>query len=540
MDKKRQNIIDNVEYYSPLELAQQIQDGVITYEDLIKEAGDRLSLERRKELSQLLENRDKEAWSRTQEEGTIEAYQRYLDEFPTGVYRDEARTFKYALEEEEEEKRGTEEQERSWSDVDKRSKESLEAFIRSYPESKYVPEARKIINDLDLTAIQDIGIAGLLDKIKDAQLSVNISRDNKVEIIADTIKDYTSESADNRVEFLNAFSCDLNLIDSRVVKRLLDDGHLSAQDLLDIGVRPEYIRLVGKSENLQSFSANRAIESISKKCTEVYIWGIPSSGKSTALSAILSVANNGRIARTLSPDPTCQGYDYMMRLMNVFRENEVSSLLASTAVDDFYEMGFDLTDQKGRVHPITLIDMAGELMLCMHKKITGESLTEGETKTLVTLHRVLVDQRSANRKMHIFVIEYGAERVKHYGLPQEAYLQSANAYLKQTGVFKNDTDSVFIMITKADKAKDKTSEHFKDYLTKNYFGFINGLDDLCKTNSIGGGRAERIAFSLGEVCFQNFCRFNSQASENIVRILLERTPGIKTHKWARFVGGFGR
>lgn len=537
---KRQNIIDNVEYYSPLELAQQIEDNVITYEDLIKEAGDELSLERRKELSQLLENRDDEAWESTQEEGTIEAFQRYLDDFPSGAYRDEARTLKYALVEEEEEKRRTEELERLWEDVDKRSKESIEAFIRSYPNSEYVPDARKIINDLVLNTIQDIGIAGLLDEIRDTQLSVNISRDNKVEIIADTIKDYTYKSAENRVAFLNAFSSNLNLIDSRMVKRLLDDDILSAQDLLDIGVRPEYIRLVGIGENLQSFSANRAIDAISKKCTEVYIWGIPSSGKSTALSAILSIANNGRVARTLSPDPACQGYDYMMRLMNVFRENEVSSLLASTAVDDFYEMGFDLTDQKGWVHPITLIDMAGELMLCMHKKITGDSLTEGETKTLETLHRVLVDQRSANRKMHIFVIEYGAERVKHYGLSQETYLQSANAYIRQTGVFKNDTDSVFVMITKADKAKEKTREHFEDYLSKYYLGFINGLDDLCKTNSIGGGRAERIAFSLGEVCFQNFCRFNSQASENIVRILLERTPGIKTSKWARFFDGFGR
>lgn len=366
---KRQNIIDNVEYYSPLELAQQIEDNVITYEDLIKEAGDELSLERRKELSQLLENRDDEAWESTQEEGTIEAFQRYLDDFPSGAYRDEARTLKYALVEEEEEKRRTEELERLWEDVDKRSKESIEAFIRSYPNSEYVPDARKIINDLVLNTIQDIGIAGLLDEIRDTQLSVNISRDNKVEIIADTIKDYTYKSAENRVAFLNAFSSNLNLIDSRMVKRLLDDDILSAQDLLDIGVRPEYIRLVGIGENLQSFSANRAIDAISKKCTEVYIWGIPSSGKSTALSAILSIANNGRVARTLSPDPACQGYDYMMRLMNVFRENEVSSLLASTAVDDFYEMGFDLTDQKGWVHPITLIDMAGELMLCMHKKL---------------------------------------------------------------------------------------------------------------------------------------------------------------------------
>lgn len=60
-------------------------------------------------------------------------------------------------------------------------------------------------------------------------------------------------------------------------------------------------------------------------------------------------------------DSDCQGFDYMNRLPQCFLSNgTVCVLPEGTPTMSTYEMGFDLTDQKGLVHPITCIDFAGE------------------------------------------------------------------------------------------------------------------------------------------------------------------------------------
>ena len=201
--------------------------------------------------------------------------------------------------------------------------------------------------------------------------------------------------------------------------------------------------------------------------------------------------------------------------------------MEGTAVDAFYEMGFDLVDNDGKIHPITCIDMAGELMRCMYKANANDPMSETDELMLDTLTRVLIDNKSTSRKMHIFVIEYGAEDRLYEGLPQRVYLDGALSYIKNTGIFKKDTDAVYIMITKADKVKNPSKEVFTEYINEKYKGFYNGLEQICKDNEINKGRVEKIAFSLGEVCFQNYCRFNARPAENVVNLLLQRSASYR-------------
>ena len=150
-------------------------------------------------------------------------------------------------------------------------------------------------------------------------------------------------------------------------------------------------------------------------------------------------------------------------------------------------------------------------------------MTEKERVMLDTMNRVLIDNRSVNRKMHIFVIEYGAEDRKYEGLPQKTYLDGAVSYIKNTGIFKKDTDAVYIMITKADKVKNADKETFNKYIENKYRGFYNGLEQICKDNEINRGKVEKIAFSLGDVCFQNYCKFDARPASNVVRLILNRS-----------------
>lgn len=174
--------------------------------------------------------------------------------------------------------------------------------------------------------------------------------------------------------------------------------------------------------------------------------------------------------------------------------------------------------------------MAGELMRCMYKENASDPMSDSDIEMLDTMTKVLIDNRSTNRKMHVFVIEYGAEDRKYEGLPQKVYLEGAVSYIKDTGIFKKDTDAIYIMITKADKAKNNSPSFFNQYINDKYLGFFNGLEQICKDNEINKGHVEKLAFSLGDVCFQNFCKFDARPAENVVNLILQRSASFRGGK----------
>ena len=101
------------------------------------------------------------------------------------------------------------------------------------------------------------------------------------------------------------------------------------------------------------------------------------------------------------------------------------------------------------------------------------------------------------------------------------------------GIFKKDTDGLYLLITKVDKAKavgKELQEKLRNYISENYQGFYNGLKKICKDNEINGGNVEIQPFTLGTVCFQNYCKFKEDTAATVVRTLIKRSYGYKTGK----------
>jgi GTP-binding protein EngB required for normal cell division len=422
----------------------------------------------------------------------------------------------------------------AWQTVDKTNINSLREYVKQYPSSVHVNEANNLINALLLDEIMGVDAETLVSQIRQFQTNRDLTPAQKDNNIVDTIEHFLKDQKITKEEFLKKIGEDKNLLSSGVVKRLVNTGTLSIADLLSVNIDRLFIQKMFNGESAQSFSTPEKLDKIHKQSTEIYFWGIPSSGKSCALGAILSVAASGRVARSMDPDTASQGYGYMMKLINLFQNGEVGTLMEGTSVDSFYEMGFDLVDTDNKIHPITCIDMAGELMRCMFKANAGDPMSETDEVMLDTMTKVLIDNRSTSRKMHIFVIEYGAEDRLYEGLPQRVYLEGAVSYIKNTGIFRKDTDAIYIMITKADKVKHATRDTFNDYINEKYLGFYNGLEQICKDNEINKGKVEKLAFSLGEVCFQNYCRFNSRPAENVVNIILQRSASFRGGKMGMF------
>lgn len=533
----KQKILDNVKEYSAGQLVEYIQEGIVTFDEIVQDTDGEFDPPKRREVKRLLENGDSEEWRKVQQERTIDAVQRYLDKFANGQYRELARTLKKELVEEIKENELKSAANEVWTTVDKNNLNSLRSFINSYPDSRYVNEANTLINNILLDEIMGVDVETLVNQIRQLQTQKGQIVQNQIadqEYIDNntisTIERFFNEKKITKNDLLEKIQEDPNLLSAGVVKRLINSGTLSMSDLVGIGINRLFIQKMFNGESAQSFSTPEKLDRIHKQSTEIYFWGIPSSGKSCALGAILSVAASGRIAKSMDPDTGSQGYGYMTKLINLFHNGEVGTLMEGTAVDSFYEMGFDLLDVEGRIHPITCIDMAGELMRCMYKANAGDKMNEIDEVMLDTLTRVLIDNRSTSRKMHIFVIEYGAEDKLYEGLPQKVYLDGALSYIKNTGIFKKDTDAIYIMITKADKVKNATKETFNQYINDKYLGFYNGLEQICKDNEINKGRVEKLAFSLGEVCFQNYCKFDSRPAENVVNLILQRSASYRGGK----------
>lgn len=528
----KQNILDNVNEYSAPQLVTYIREGVVTMEELIQNTDGEFSYDKRREVRNLLKTGDADIWHKAKTERNLDLVQEYLRDYPYGKFRSEARKLKAELSNESEKQDLSNEEDFAWSQIDKSDCNALENFNKEYPNSKYEKEISKLINSLLMDEIMGSGIVSLVNKIKEIQTDESpiLTLENKDNNIIDTIKEFLSENKITKSELLDKINEDNNLLSSGIVKRLIKDGILNYLDLKNANIKTGFIKKLTEKWTEQTYFDAKKLDRIHKQSTEIYFWGTPSSGKTCALGAILSVANNGSVAKTMEKDTGSQGYGYMTRLLELFKEGEISTLTGGTEINSFYEMGFNLTDYKNKVHPITCIDMAGELMKCMYMANANENLDKEKLIMLETMTRVLIDNRTNNRKIHVFVIEYGAEKNLYDGLPQSTYLNGAVSYIKNTDIFKKETDAIYILLTKTDKAKNATQESLNEYLQKHYRGFINILEELCKDYEINNGKVEKIPFKIGKVCFQDYCEFDPIAAKNVVEIILDRTASYRKGK----------
>jgi len=531
-------IFDNIDQYNDNidDLVTSLKQVGIKDFDAFKraarEAGVSINRTIQDQVAQKLDNCEENDWKEALRTNTEEAYQKYLDAYPEGQYRSEAREYIENLKITVSNSVSTE----AWESVDKTSIQAMNDFIQQNPNSIHLTEAKELIKELKKDLFYGLGITALAKKIKEIQTDPRINNPGKATY--DIIVEYIQKKKISVDDLLDAIKEDNNFISGAVAYDLWNNDIIN--DFSNTGISKEFIQMMIENAKPVTFAQPAPLEQITKKqCTEVYFWGIPSSGKTCALGAILSAANNGIVAKSMQKDNNCQGYGYMNRLSQLFSSNGAIGILPEgTAISSTYEMGFILEDEKGKEHPITCIDLAGELIRCMYKKDAGEPLTDEQENVLDTLTNILVDHRTDNRKIHFFVIECGAEDRMYEDLPQKTYLEAAVAYIQRTGIFKKDTDGLYLLITKVDKLKAVGSElqaKLKEYISNNYQGFYNGLAKICVDNEINGGKVEIQPFTLGKVCFQYYCKFNDETASIVVETLIRKSYGYKPGKLNKFL-----
>lgn len=490
------------------------------------------------ELLKQLEARlpdDEKAW-RQLDKDNYDAVVGFIKEYPGSPRLEDAKVAMKKLED------SFSDDERQWyKELDKKNRDALIRYLDRYPGSRHAGEAQNLIEQLEVQDefYDDDYLLELINNIREDNIE-NEDDDDDSEILAARLRALVSEGKYTREQICTFIGRHQNVLFPEDIKELNRKAVISYNKLRDCGIDPRFLEAVKTSKRREQFEVPETITAISNTSTEVYFWGLPSSGKSCAIGAILSVANNGEIAESMVCKE-CQGYDYMSRLVSNFAATEnVAVLPPATEIASTYEMAFDLHDNDNKVHPITIIDLAGELIRCFHLVKARKVLKVRSQQAWDTLQSLLVSRRSGNRKIHFFVIEYGAESKKFEGYAPDLYLNAVAEHIDKMNLFQHDTDAIYVMFTKVDKT-GKTGqaleEELREYIRRYYKGFCNTLAGVCKTNNINGGKLVCLPFTLGEVCFGDLCIFNDKAASNVVRELIVRSAGISKN---RLKGGLAR
>ena len=393
----KDNILDNLTEYSPRELAEYVDKGIVTWKDM-RETGD-LTPNLRKEIEEQIAQVENEVWERTLAKGTKVAFQSYLSSYPSGKYVDSARDRIAALLSED----NKIQIEDDWGTLDKTDIEILRKFIRENPSNFHVTEARAKINELQREKRRGNGTRLVISAIRDGY---NSNRpDLKIPELLDT---YLKANRISSRDIAIVIGDDNNIMEAEIVQSLCNEGIIEYDDLENIsGIDAIFVdKLIEfQSSDVPDLPPAKPLEAIKKDYTEVYFWGIPSSGKTCALGAIMSAAKNGTNVKAMHPDGNCQGAAYMMQLADLFDPETVSVLPPRTDVQDTYEMRFTLVGEDGREHKLAFVDLSGELFTCMHLKASGLPFERQEQADAInTLDNILVKNKTNNRKIHFFVL----------------------------------------------------------------------------------------------------------------------------------------
>ncbi len=353
----------------------------------------------------------------------------------------------------------------------------------------------------------------------------------------DVVIDLLNNGSITPEELLDLLHQDCNMLDAATVSQCLEIGVFTREQLLEGHEYLEgFVNMLG-TPLTDMLPADKHIEYLDEGCTEFYFWGIPSSGKTCALGVVLNAAMEHTVINDLTVNGDCQGYDYMVELMNVFQGRDTYCVLpARTPVNSNYAIRLNMTDFKNHVHPVTLIDMAGELFCYLYWRYNNiiDNLNIHHETAFQSFENILQGYRTTNRKFHFFIIEYGTEKKRYKGFTQDEYLTFGLKYLDETGVLRDATDGVCIIVTKYDHLFTRISEdedinnHLSAYLYRNYGGFIRLLRQCCKKYDIAGGiMPDPVPFCIGDVCFKNYCRINTDYAKDIVKIIMRESVGFR-------------
>lgn len=317
-------------------------------------------------------------------------------------------------------------------------------------------------------------------------------------------------------------------IDFEILKR----NDVIPEDIpLNVMLRPEYpLPQVAFFDN---FPLDR---------TDVFFLGVPRSGKSTVLSALLyTMYRDGRWTHKVNIDPrtgidpTLEYYSGLLKAVQAHKPPE------STATDTISYISMDVPagENGSRTGKLNFVEISGEAM----KRLADSIMTAGQAGSAVWKELGASQILSNNNsKILFFLLDYNtianAEDDMDV-LDQELTLNTALQVLTNDGSGKDNSkrctmskvESVAVLLTKADlMGTDNEEERTNialDYLQNNFKGFMNTLTQVCQRfdiNRNNGNMPLIFTFSAGKFYVGNTLMFNDVDARNLAHRIERLVP----------------
>lgn len=484
------------------------------------------------------------AWVSCEQQQNAKLYQDFLAQYPNSKYAPIARE---RLEEE------------VWQNCDNNDIASLRSYLASYPSGRYSAMAIAIVEELEhhLREEEDIwracqernSIAGYESYMRQYPQGKYVAQARlRVDELSYEERELKNKLFDEMRYYPELFPWD-KVADAITYGEITYDGKkisLTGDDLVDSGlIRRTALNHIASGITFRDAPQLRFedLPPLPEGNTDVYFFGVPASGKSTVLSALLTLGRQrGQAlykANLINGKDPCLGY-YEILTTNL----DYEMLPPRTKDDTCNTIGVGLHSADGKFcNPLSFVEIGGEYFLSVTADLVGE-----HAKVTVANHGATAFLSNNNRKILFFLIDYSSvvDRNSSTDVLQRNCLSRALITFANQGVFSK-TDTVCVIVTKSDKmGVYDPEERYKlahEYLTYRHSDFMQGLSNECRKfgmNKEVGFKPIVMTFSIGEVGIGETVHWDTRDADTLLNFILQHTRGHRTEPsyWDRIMSAF--
>ncbi len=541
---QKQKVLSRCNAIPTENLINYLNEGVVTMQEL-KDAG--LTADMEEDIHKRIAANEALMWKNTCRKDTPAAYLDYLQIFPEGEHSELCR------------QQLSDKEDDWWSEIKlSPTEDEIRRYLEVFELGKYVVPAKYLLEDLpwletckvnteaaylrykaDYPDRHQEELRTILNNFRDEQDWTHARTLNTTEAYREYVRFHRygkhSREAQDIIEsrslhdnLISGLKENRNAYSAEEIQRYVADRTVTESEIAEI-VGERWISEIMNYSRPSDLPVYSYPPQLTKGRTEVYFWGTPASGKTCTLGAVFSRAYAKGIMRIRGG-----AVEYLDALKNIFRKGSISKLPNSTSSTCIYNMDVDIKDEKARTHPVTMIDIAGEIFKCIYHDSLGQLNSEDERKIILdTTFNYLKDRK--NKKIMFFVVEYDGHDRQWDGnthLTMSDYLNQCAEYLNDKKIISSSVNGIYVLVTKCDMMPctyQEQAQMAKEYVEKNFFGFWQTLKDICMRAGVRDLKV--LPFSIGNVVAKQLCEYDGRYAKLVLDRIIEKSDSTGNSLW---------
>lgn len=412
---------------------------------------------------------------------------------------------------------------RVWELTDTSSATHLNRYINEFPNGLHNLEAKEMLKAQELWkgVSTDADLVTLSDYIKEEIESPFISK------AADMMAELKRSEIRKMIENPGTYKRDF-------LKMLIDEEIFTKNELIanDVCTDSTFDMLYNKRELPDIEQKGNTDPTIAKGATDVFLFGIPSSGKTCVLMGLLGSRNFVYDNAASGPGGTYADNLTIYRRNNTAPERTYGNFVAQI-------QGVVRRDNSDTMYPINLIEMSGEefamkIALNPENLVDFEDMGTGATKILTSDNRkiiFIVIDPTANGLIKLTSKLADDSTITRIVEQDIIITKMVNMLVRNPKVLKN-TNAIHFILTKSDTLGGREERDAKavDRIRQLYGKTIMTLRDICKQYSINMSteyQPSLFTFSLGKFYVGNLFEYDPYDADKLMNIVTSMAQGRK-------------